>query len=68
MLSIFNDKIFIGNNHDYYSVLNDNNWKYVHATQTVHYKIMGWNRTNNKPPRQHPNYIIFENDSRISLN
>lgn len=40
----------------------------VHATQTIHYQIMGWNRTTNKPNRNHPNYIIWEKDNRLSLN
>jgi len=40
----------------------------VHATQTTHYQIMGWNRTTNKPDKNHPNYIIWENNNRLSLN
>jgi len=40
----------------------------VHATQTTHYQIMGWNRTTNKPNKNHPNYIICENNNRLSLN
>ena len=30
----------------------------VHATQTIHYQIMGWDRKYNKPPKDHPNYIV----------
>jgi hypothetical protein len=41
---------------------------FVHATQTTHYQIMGWNRTTNKPNRNHPNYIIWEDNNRLSLN
>lgn len=40
----------------------------VHATQTIHYQIMGWNRTSNKPNKNHPNYIIWEDNNRLSLN
>lgn len=41
---------------------------FVHATQTTHYQIMGWNWTTNKPNRNHPNYIIWEDNNRLSLN
>jgi len=44
------------------------NWAYVHATQTIHYKIMGWDRKYNKPDRHHPSYIIYEKENRFSLN
>lgn len=41
----------------------------VHATQTTHYQIMGWNRTpTNKPNKSHPNHIIWEQNNRLSLN
>jgi hypothetical protein len=40
----------------------------VHATQTIHYRIMGWNRTTNKPDKQHPNYILWEDKNRLSVN
>lgn len=48
--------------------LNDNEWAVVHATQTIHYLIFGWNRTTNKPDRNHPHYIYYEKDNRLSLN
>ena len=40
----------------------------VHATQTIHYQIMGWDRKYNKPPKDHPNYIVWEKENRLSLN
>jgi hypothetical protein len=40
----------------------------VHATQTPHYQIMGWNWTTNKPNKNHLNYIIWEKNNRLSLN
>ena len=40
----------------------------VHATQTIHYQIMGWNRTTNKPNKNHPNYIIWEKNNCLSIN
>ena len=48
--------------------LSETNWAVVHATQTIHYQIFGWNRTNNKPNKNHPNYIIYEKDNHLSLN
>lgn len=41
---------------------------FVHATQTIHYTKMGWDRTHNKPDKEHPNYIVFEEPNSISLN
>ena len=29
---------------------------------------MGWNRNTNKPPKNHPNYIVWENKNRLLLN
>lgn len=29
---------------------------------------MGWNREFNKPDKNHPNYIVWEKDNRLSLN
>jgi len=40
----------------------------VHATQTIHYKIMSWDRKYNKAKKDHPNYIVWENANRLSLN
>jgi len=59
--------LFIGNLIDlqYFSIEDD---AFVHATQTTHYQLMGWNRTTNKPNRNHPNYIIWEEKNRLSLN
>lgn len=43
-------------------------WAVVHATQSVHYPLMGWDRRFNKPPKDHPNYIIWKDNNRLSLN
>lgn len=50
---------------DLFSVTED---VFVHATQTIHYQIMGWDRKDNKPQKNHPNYIIWERENRLSLN
>lgn len=49
-------------------ITDDQDWAFVHATQSIHYKIFGWNRIINKPNKNHPNYIYYEKDNRISLN
>ena len=67
MKNLFDDKLFVGNLEDNYKVNNDE-WAIVHATQTIHYQIFGWNRTTNKPEKTHPNYIYYENNSIVSLN
>ena len=61
------ENLFIGNRLDLqrFSFEDD---AIVHATNTFHYKIMGWNRTTNKPPKKHPNYLVWENKNRLSLN
>ncbi len=60
-------KLHIGNLRDLrsFSLADD---AFVHATQTIHYQIFGWNRTTNKPSKDHPNYIIWEENNRLSLN
>ncbi len=39
-------------------------WAIIAATQTAHYDLMGWDKTNNKPNKNHPDYIykIVESD------
>lgn len=54
MIQLPNTKIFIGSVDDL-SQKNDKDWAIVHATQTIHYQIFGWNRINNKPDKNHPN-------------
>lgn len=60
--------LFIGNISDYYSRANDNDFVFVHATQTIHYQLMGWDRKFNKPNKLHPNYIKYKDEKRFSLN
>jgi Dual specificity phosphatase, catalytic domain len=43
-------------------------WAIIHATQTTHYPIFGWNRTDNKPDKNHPNYILYEKENHLSIN
>ncbi len=67
MIQLPNINIFIGTVTDL-AKINDQNWAIVHATQTIHYELFGWNRTTNKPNKNHPNYIYFEKDNKLSLN
>ncbi len=67
MKRILNTNLYVGAINDFSNV-NDDDWAIVHATQTIHYQIFGWNRTSNKPNKNHPNYIYYEKDNRLSLN
>ncbi|MBN1969754.1 MAG: dual specificity protein phosphatase family protein [Candidatus Delongbacteria bacterium] len=67
MLQLLESKLFLGSINDV-AFTNNKDWAIVHATQTMHYKIFGWNRTTNKPDKNHPNYIYYENDNICSLN
>lgn len=67
MYNFENTNLFVG------SLLDANNldkgeWAIVHATQSIHYQIFGWNRTDNKPDKNHPNYISYESENCFSLN
>ncbi len=67
MIKIPNTNLYIGSIQDINNT-NDNDWAFVHATQTIHYRYMNWNRKYNKPNKTHPNYIIYEKDNHLSLN
>ena len=67
MTNLLNTNLFVGDINDA-SNLADDEWAIVHATQTVHYRIFGWNRTSNKPNKNHLNYIYYEKDNHLSLN
>ena len=61
------ENLFIGNLMDLQFVSKEDD-AIVHATQTIHYQLMGWDRKYNKPPQNHPNYIYWEHMNRLSLN
>ena len=67
MQQLINKNLFVGNISDL-DQINENEWAVVHATQQIHYQIFGWNRTTNKPDKNHPNYIYYESGNRLSLN
>lgn len=66
MVEIGNN-LYMGDLMDYRNIA-EQDYAFVHATQTIHYQVMGWNRTFNKPLKDHPNYILWEKDNRLSLN
>jgi hypothetical protein len=41
---------------------------FVHATQTTHYEIRGWDILFNPPRKNHPNYLFWVKENRLSLN
>lgn len=67
MIKLVQTNLFIGSLPDLYQT-NEQDWAIVHATQTIHYQLFGWNRTTNKPDKDHPNYIFYEKDNLLSLN
>lgn len=67
MIQLSQTNLFIGDISDLHKV-NEQGWAFIHATQTIHYQLFGWNRTTNKPDKNHPNYIYYEKDNRLSLN
>jgi len=67
MQQLLNTNLYVGAIDDI-SNLNDKEWAIVHATQTIHYRLFGWDRKLNKPDKNHPHYIYYEEANRLSLN
>jgi len=67
MIKLLDTNLYVGSLLDSEYFFKDN-WAVVHATQTVHYKLLGWDKTTNKPDKNHEHYIYFENESKLSLN
>jgi len=64
MFQIAGTNIYIGGKAD--SLLrNDDAWAVVNTAKTVHIEVMGWS---NAPPRDHPNYLAYENGQFLSFN
>jgi len=68
MVRISDTKLYVGAITDQHIGAGNSDWAVVHATQSVHYPLMGWDRKLNKPPRNHAHYIIYAQDDRLSLN
>lgn len=64
---LLDTNLYIGDKSDAHYI-NKEDWAVIHATQTIHYRIFNWNRTTNKPDKNHPNYIKYKEGDRFSLN
>jgi len=67
MINIAGTNLFIGSAADL-AQTDDTYWAIVHATQSHHYKIFGWDMKANKPNKNHPHYISYERNNHLSLN
>ncbi len=66
MIQLPGSRIFIGTKEEADNI--DSIGAIVHACQTSHYEWMDWNRTDKKPPKDHPNYLIREEGNIFSVN
>jgi predicted protein tyrosine phosphatase len=64
MIQLEGTNIFIGNRADS-RLRTDPAWAVVNTAKTVHCEIMGWG---NVTPRDHPNYLSYENEQLLSFN
>lgn len=61
--------LYLGDIDDLHSIgLDNDDWAFVHATQTVHYNIFGWEKVYNSPEKLHKDYLYYEEGNRLSLN
>lgn len=67
MINVLPPNLYVGSIFDL-NQTGGQGWAFVHATQTIHYRILGWDRKYNKPDKNHPNYILYEEGNRLSLN
>jgi len=64
MIQIGDTKIHVGTRED--SLLrNDPSWAVVNTAKTVHVEVKGWS---NAPPRDHSDYLAFEDGQLLSFN
>jgi len=64
MIQLEGTNIYIGGRADS-QLRTDPDWAVVNAAKTVHCEIMGWG---NVTPRDHPNYLSFEDGQLLSFN
>lgn len=67
MINISKTNLYIGSIADLKQAPKED-FAFVHATQTIHYEIMSWDKEVNKPDRTHPNYVFYRDDNYVSLN
>lgn len=64
MFQLENTKIYVGTKQDS-RLRNDSAWAVVNTARTVHLEVKGWS---NRPPRDHPHYLSFEDGQFLSFN
>ena len=64
MIQIGNTNIYVGTKADS-RLRSDPAWAVVNTAKTVHVEAKGWS---NAPPRDHPDYLAFEDGQFISFN
>ncbi len=64
MFQLPDTNIFIGTRADS-RVRVDETWAVINTAKTVHVEVMGWG---NAPPRDHPNYLSYEDGQFLSFN
>lgn len=64
MIQLDNTKIYVGTQADS-QLRSDPAWAVVNTAKTVHVAVKGWS---NAPPRDHPDYLAFEDGQFLSFN
>ena len=64
MIQLGDTKIYVGTRYDS-RLRNDPSWAVVNTAKTVHIEVKGWS---NAPPRNHPDYLAFEDGQFLSFN
>lgn len=67
MITLLRKNLYMGTIFDL-SETNEDEWAYIHATQTMHYNILGWDKNKFSPDKKHPDYYIYEKNNHLSLN
>ncbi len=63
MKQLLSTNLYIGTVGDYNELFKKDygdGWCFVSATQTIHYELMGWDRTHNKPDKNSRDYLCSE--------
>lgn len=64
MIQLGDTKIYVGTKDDS-RLRSDPSWAVVNTAKTVHIEVKGWS---NAPPRDHPDYLAFEEGQFLSFN
>ncbi|WP_373084174.1 hypothetical protein [Sneathiella sp.] len=64
MIQLENTKVYVGSRDDS-RIRSNPSWAVVNTAKTVHIEVKGWS---NAPPRDHPDYLAFEEGQFLSFN